>query len=74
MLIIGRADNQGSGGFLTKEINSLNCKNANQIPPAYKSSDEEFYHVVDQVSTITMLGVAGVGVVGALKNRVNVTN
>ena len=27
-------------------MNSLNCKNVNQVPPTYQDSDEEFYHVV----------------------------
>ena len=65
----------GSGGFFNKVFltkNSLNCKNVNQAPPAYRSSEEEFYHVVK--CQLLSKGVMRGGVVGALKNSLNVTN
>ena len=52
--------------FLTKNMHSLNCKNVNQVPSAYRSSDEEFYHVVKCPLLLSK--------VGALKNSPNVTN
>ena len=52
---------------------SLNCKNVYQVQLAYRSSDEEFYHVFN-CQLLLSKGVAGGGAVGALKNSVNVTN
>ena len=54
-------------------MNSLNCKNVNQVPPAYGNSDEEFYHVV-KFQLLLSQGAARGEVAGALKNSVKVTN